>query len=414
MAGVPVRARRWLPAPPRADGSPASRSANRCRIRSRSKANRRTRRRARRHPRYADRRQPARRAAAATTSRPCRFSEGPLWHRVGRAVDRRLLRHRGRPRIASPTSWRASNRPSCCSRRTSATRRRRTCRRRKHAGSPTAPATTSAADGGARLLQEHFSVIDPRAASASTTAPLAVGACAGALLAYLQETQQGALPNLRRLEAVARRGVPRTGPHDPPEPRTRADDARRRRHAAAVDPRPLRHADGRAPPARTGCCRRWPSSGAIQERQDAVAETPLGLANCGSVRYAFAPVAGARPRTPVVARRVRPRQRPRPGRTAPESRTAAAVLKRALRRPAQSALLRRSSAKPLDPLPELNQGDCGEATRRRAADDHQGRWPDRVAATTRNSTSCATSPRTAPNGWRATSSGWSRRPASRR
>jgi DNA mismatch repair protein MutS len=54
------------------------------------------------------------------------------------------------------------------------------------------------AGGGARLLQDHFSVKTLRGFGIDD-APLAVGA-AGALLAYLQETQQGALPNLRRLE----------------------------------------------------------------------------------------------------------------------------------------------------------------------------------------------------------------------
>ena len=53
-------------------------------------------------------------------------------------------------------------------------------------------------DGGTRLLQEHFKVAT-LAGFGIDDAPLAIG-CAGALLAYLQETQQGALPNLRRLE----------------------------------------------------------------------------------------------------------------------------------------------------------------------------------------------------------------------
>ena len=53
-------------------------------------------------------------------------------------------------------------------------------------------------DGGTRLLQEHFSVAT-LAGFGIDDSPLAIG-CAGALLAYLQETQQGALPNLRRLE----------------------------------------------------------------------------------------------------------------------------------------------------------------------------------------------------------------------
>lgn len=54
------------------------------------------------------------------------------------------------------------------------------------------------ADGGTRLLQDHFAVKTLRGFGIDD-APLAVG-CAGAMLAYLQETQQGALPNLRRLE----------------------------------------------------------------------------------------------------------------------------------------------------------------------------------------------------------------------
>ena len=53
-------------------------------------------------------------------------------------------------------------------------------------------------DGGTRLLQEHFAV-STLAGFGIDDAPLAIG-CAGALLAYLKETQQGALPNLRRLE----------------------------------------------------------------------------------------------------------------------------------------------------------------------------------------------------------------------
>ena len=53
-------------------------------------------------------------------------------------------------------------------------------------------------DGGARLLQEHFAV-STLAGFGIDDAPLAIG-CAGALLAYLKETQQGALPNLRQLE----------------------------------------------------------------------------------------------------------------------------------------------------------------------------------------------------------------------
>lgn len=53
-------------------------------------------------------------------------------------------------------------------------------------------------DGGTRLLQEHFSV-STLSGFGIDDSPLAIG-CAGALLAYLQETQQGALPNLRRLE----------------------------------------------------------------------------------------------------------------------------------------------------------------------------------------------------------------------
>ena len=54
------------------------------------------------------------------------------------------------------------------------------------------------AEGGTRLLQDHFAVKTLRGFGVED-APLAVGA-AGALLAYLQETQQGALPNLRGLE----------------------------------------------------------------------------------------------------------------------------------------------------------------------------------------------------------------------
>jgi len=54
------------------------------------------------------------------------------------------------------------------------------------------------AEGGTRLLQEHFEVATLRGFGIDD-APFAIGA-AGALLAYLQETQQGALPNLRRLE----------------------------------------------------------------------------------------------------------------------------------------------------------------------------------------------------------------------
>lgn len=53
-------------------------------------------------------------------------------------------------------------------------------------------------DGGTRLLQEHFKV-STLAGFGIDDSPLAIG-CAGALLAYLKETQQGALPNLRRLE----------------------------------------------------------------------------------------------------------------------------------------------------------------------------------------------------------------------
>lgn len=53
-------------------------------------------------------------------------------------------------------------------------------------------------DGGTRLLQGHFKVAT-LAGFGIDDAPLAIG-CAGALLGYLQETQQGALPNLRRLE----------------------------------------------------------------------------------------------------------------------------------------------------------------------------------------------------------------------
>ena len=54
------------------------------------------------------------------------------------------------------------------------------------------------AEGGTRLLQDHFAVKTLRGFGVED-APLAVGA-AGALLAYLQETQQGALPNIRSLE----------------------------------------------------------------------------------------------------------------------------------------------------------------------------------------------------------------------
>ncbi len=54
------------------------------------------------------------------------------------------------------------------------------------------------AEGGTRLLQDHFEVKTLRGFGIED-APLAIGA-AGALLAYLQETQQGALPNLRSLE----------------------------------------------------------------------------------------------------------------------------------------------------------------------------------------------------------------------
>ncbi|HEB53266.1 MAG TPA: DNA mismatch repair protein MutS [bacterium] len=54
------------------------------------------------------------------------------------------------------------------------------------------------AEGGTRLLLEHFQVSTLRGFGIED-APLATGA-AGALLAYLQEPQQGALPNLRRLE----------------------------------------------------------------------------------------------------------------------------------------------------------------------------------------------------------------------
>ena len=53
-------------------------------------------------------------------------------------------------------------------------------------------------EGGTRLLQEHFKV-STLAGFGIDDAPLTIG-CAGALLSYLQETQQGALPNLRRLE----------------------------------------------------------------------------------------------------------------------------------------------------------------------------------------------------------------------
>lgn len=54
------------------------------------------------------------------------------------------------------------------------------------------------ADGGTRLLQEQFAVSTLRGFGVEDL-PLAIGA-AGALVAYLQETQQGALPNLRHLE----------------------------------------------------------------------------------------------------------------------------------------------------------------------------------------------------------------------
>ncbi|MEZ6038310.1 MAG: DNA mismatch repair protein MutS [Planctomycetota bacterium] len=54
------------------------------------------------------------------------------------------------------------------------------------------------AEGGARLLQDHFGT-KTLAGFGIDQAPLAVGA-AGALLGYLQETQQGAVPNLRRVE----------------------------------------------------------------------------------------------------------------------------------------------------------------------------------------------------------------------
>ncbi len=54
-------------------------------------------------------------------------------------------------------------------------------------------------DGGARLLQQHFGTAT-LGGFGIEQAPLAIGA-AGALVAYLQETQQGALPNLRRIEA---------------------------------------------------------------------------------------------------------------------------------------------------------------------------------------------------------------------
>ncbi|MFK7741723.1 MAG: DNA mismatch repair protein MutS [Planctomycetota bacterium] len=53
-------------------------------------------------------------------------------------------------------------------------------------------------DGGTRLLKEQFAVSTLQGFGVDEL-PLAIGA-AGALVSYLQETQQGALPNLRRLE----------------------------------------------------------------------------------------------------------------------------------------------------------------------------------------------------------------------
>ena len=150
-------------------------------------------------------------------------------------------------------------------------------------------------------------------------AVLAVGA-AGALIAYLKETQLAALPHIRASRS-SHGPADAARPRDEQQPGAHRDDAGPgQRQAAARRPRPDRDPDGRAPAARAAARpvdrRRGDPDPAGRGRGAALEERP----RCRPARRARR---RARPAAADDTDLVRPRERPGPGRPPGQPRTAA-------------------------------------------------------------------------------------------